>query len=291
MALSDAFSDHGDLFPRVYTASLLAGERSGNLDAILRRYVAYERVVDTVKRKTISALMYPVILVVLALGLVGLIVLKVIPAFNDFYAQNNAQLPFSTRIILGVSDFVTRQLGLLVAVVAIAGAAFAAWIRQPGQRARFDHALLTIPWIGETIRKFTTAQMARTLSTLLGGGIPLVNAMEVTARSLSNRYMSTEMDLVTQRVREGQGLAASLAARNVVPDVALKMIEVGESTGSLQEMLNSLADFYDEEVETSVARFVTLIEPTLLVVMGVIVAALVLALYMPLFNLSAVVGQ
>ena len=253
--------------------------------------MAYERVVDTVKRKTISALMYPVILVVLALGLVGLIVLKVIPAFNDFYAQNNAQLPFSTRIILGVSDFVTRQLGLLVAVVAIAGAAFAAWIRQPGQRARFDHALLTIPWIGETIRKFTTAQMARTLSTLLGGGIPLVNAMEVTARSLSNRYMSTEMDLVTQRVREGQGLAASLAARNVVPDVALKMIEVGESTGSLQEMLNSLADFYEEEVETSVARFVTLIEPTLLVVMGVIVAALVLALYMPLFNLSAVVGQ
>jgi len=132
--------------------------------------------------------------------------------------------------------------------------------------------LLELPWAGETIRKFTTAQMARTLSTLLGGGIPLVNAMEVTARSLSNRYMSTEMDLVTQRVREGQGLAASLAARNVVPDVALKMIEVGESTGSLQEMLNSLADFYDEEVETSVARFVTLIEPTLLVVMGVIVA-------------------
>ena len=290
-ALSDSFRDNGDLFPRVYTASLLAGERSGNLDAILRRYVAYERVVDTVKRKTISALMYPVILVVLALGLVGLIVLKVIPAFNDFYAQNNAQLPFSTRVILGVSDFVTAKLGLLVAVVAIAGAAFAAWIRQPGQRARFDHALLTIPWIGETIRKFTTAQMARTLSTLLGGGIPLVNAMEVTARSLSNRYMSTEMDLVTQRVREGQGLAASLAARAVVPDVALKMIEVGESTGSLQEMLNSLADFYDEEVETSVARFVTLIEPTLLVVMGVIVAALVLALYMPLFNLSAVVGQ
>jgi len=291
MALSDSFNDHGDLFPRVYTASLLAGERSGNLDAILRRYVAYERVVDTVKRKTISALMYPVILVALALGLVGLIVLKVIPAFSDFYAQNNAQLPFSTRVILSVSNFVSGQIGLIVAVAALATAAFAAWIRQPGQRARFDHAVLTIPWIGETVRKFTTAQMARTLSTLLGGGIPLVNAMEVTARSLSNRYMSTEMDLVTQRVREGQGLAGSLTARRAVPDVALKMIEVGESTGSLQEMLTSLADFYDEEVETSVARFVTLIEPTLLVVMGVVVAALVLSLYMPLFNLSAVVGQ
>jgi type IV pilus assembly protein PilC len=247
--------------------------------------------VDTVRRKTISALMYPVILVLLAFGLVGLIVLKVIPAFADFYASNNALLPFSTRVILAISNFVRAEVGLIVAAVAIAAAGFTAWIRQPGQHARFDHAVLTVPWIGETVRKFTTAQMARTLSTLLGGGIPLVNAMEVTARSMSNRYMAKEMDAVTQRVREGQPLAASLAARRVVPDVALKMIEVGESTGSLQEMLTSLGDFYDEEVETSVARFVTLIEPTLLAVMGVIVAGLVLALYMPLFNLSAVVGQ
>jgi type IV pilus assembly protein PilC len=290
-ALSDAFTSHADLFPRVYTASLLAGERSGNLDAILRRYVVYERVVDTVKRKTISALMYPVILVVLAIGLVGLIVLKVIPAFSDFYASNNAQLPWSTRVILGISNFVSGQIGLIVAVVALAGALFTAWIRRPGQRVRFDRALLTVPWIGETARKFTTAQMARTLSTLLGGGIPLVNAMEVTARSMSNRHMAAEIDAVTQRVKEGQGLALSLAARRVVPDVALQMIEVGESTGSLQEMLTSLGDFYDEEVETSVARFVTLVEPTLLVLMGAIVAALVLALYMPLFNLSAVIGQ
>ena len=133
--------------------------------------------------------------------------------------------------------------------------------------------------------------MARTLATLLGGGIPFVNSLEVTARSVSNRHMANELDVVTQRVREGQGLAASLTARAVVPDVALKMIEVGESTGSLQDMLSSLADFYDEEVETSVGRFVTLIEPTLLVVMGIVIAALVLALYMPLFQLTNVVGQ
>src|SRR6266566_7645805 len=154
-ALSDAFGNHGDLFPRVYTASLMAGERSGNLEAIIRRYVMYEKVVDTVKRKTISALMYPVILVVLAFGLVALIVLKVIPAFSDFYAQNNAELPFSTRMILAVSNGVRDQLGLLVAVVALSAAAFATWIRQPGQRARFHHAVLTIPWIGDSVRKFT----------------------------------------------------------------------------------------------------------------------------------------
>jgi type IV pilus assembly protein PilC len=290
-ALSDAFAGHGTLFPRVYTASLLAGERSGNLDAILRRYVVYEKVLDTVRRKTISALIYPVILVVLAVVLVGIIVLKVVPAFSDFYAGFNAELPLSTRIILGISQFAQQQFLLLAAGIAVGSVAFAAWIRQPGQRAQFDRALLTIPFVGETVRKFVTAQMARTLGTLLGGGIPLVNSLEVTARSVGNQHMGWELDVVTQNVREGQGLAASLAKRAVVPEVALKMIEVGESTGALQDMLSSLADFYDEEVETSVSRFVTLIEPMLLVSMGLVIAVLVLALYMPLFQLSSVVNQ
>jgi type IV pilus assembly protein PilC len=291
VALSDAFADHGDLFQRVYTASLLAGERSGNLDAVLRRYVAYEKVIDTVRRKTISALIYPAILIVLAIGLVGIIVLRVVPAFSDFYASFDAELPMSTRVILAVSHIAQEQYLLVTAIVVLGSAAFAAWIRQPGQRARFDRVLLAIPFVGQTARKFVTAQMARTLATLLGGGIPLVNSLEVTARSVSNHHMAKELDVVTQRVREGQGLAASLTARGVVPEVALQMIEVGESTGSLQDMLSSLADFYDEEVETSVGRFVTVIEPALLVLMGVVIAVLVLALYMPLFQLSNVVNQ
>jgi type IV pilus assembly protein PilC len=279
------------LFPRVYTASLLAGERSGNLDAILRRYVVYEKVIDTVRRRTISALIYPAILIALAAGLVGIIVLRVVPAFSDFYASFDAELPMSTRIILGVSNFAQQRYLLVTAIAVLMSAAFTAWIRRPGQRARFDRLLLAIPFIGETARKFVTAQMARTLATLLGGGIPLVNSLEVTARSVSNHHMARELDFVTQRVREGQGLAASLTSRAVVPDVALKMIEVGESTGSLQDMLSSLAVFYDEEVETSVGRFVTIIEPALLVLMGVVIAVLVLALYMPLFELSNVVNQ
>jgi type IV pilus assembly protein PilC len=291
VALSDAFADHGDLFPRVYTASLLAGERSGNLDAILRRYVVYEKVIDTVRRRTISALIYPAILIVMAVGLVAIIVLRVVPSFSDFYASFDAELPISTRIILGVSNFAQQRYLLVTAIVVGLSAAFAAWIRRPGQRARFDRVLLSIPFVGETARKFVTAQMARTLATLLGGGIPLVNSMEVTARSVSNAHMANELDVVTQRVREGEGLAASLTARKVVPDVALKMIEVGEQTGSLQDMLSSLADFYDEEVETSVSRFVTFIEPALLVMMGVVIAVLVLALYMPLFQLSNVVNR
>jgi type IV pilus assembly protein PilC len=160
------------------------------------------------------------------------------------------------------------------------------WVRQPSQRARYHHIVLQLPWVGPTVRKFATSQLARTLATLLGGGIPLVNALEIAARSMNNRYIARELDDVGQQVREGESFARALLARGVFPDVAVKMVEVGESTGALQEMLNSLADFYDEEIDTSLARFITLIEPILLVVMGIIIAALLLSLYMPLFNMG-----
>jgi len=290
-ALSDAFQAHGELFPAVYTASLMAGERAGNLDAVLRRFVSYAKVVDAVRKKTISALVYPVLLISLAIVLVGIIVVKVVPTFSEFYNSFEAPLPLSTRLIVGLSDLVRNNLLLIVIVILGGAAAFYTWIRQPGQGARFDRLIMKLPIIGASVHKFATAQLARTLGTLLGGGIPLVNALEIASRSTGNRHMGAEMTLVAQRVREGQGFAATLFDRQVVPDVAIKMIEVGESTGALQEMLNSLADFYDEEIETEVGRFVTLIEPVLLIVMGIVIAVIVLALYLPLFELTSVIGS
>ena len=289
-ALSEAFQAHGELFPSVYTASLMAGERAGNLDAVLRRFVAYAKVVDTVRKRTISALVYPAILIALAVVLVGIIAIKVVPTFAEFYNSFEAQLPLSTRIIIAASDFVRANMLFLLMGIVGAGVAFYTWIHQPGQGARFDRALLRVPLIGNSVHKFATSQLARTLATLLGGGIPLVNALEIAARSTGNRHMGKEMAIVAQRVREGQGFAAALLERQLVPDVAIKMIEVGESTGALQEMLNSLADFYDEEIETEVARFVTVIEPALLIIMGIIIAVIVLALYLPLFELTAVIA-
>jgi type IV pilus assembly protein PilC len=289
-ALSDAFGEHDDLFPPVYAASLMAGERSGNLDTVIRRYVAYEKVIGAVRRRTISALIYPAILVTLMVFLIGIIVVKVVPAFSDFYSNFGKELPLSTRIVVGLSNAVVTNLwliaiGIVGGVVAIAG-----WVRQPGQRVYLDRVLLELPWIGPTARKFATAQLARTLGTLLGGGIPLVNALEISNAAMTNRYLAGEIGEVTRRVREGQSFAAALLAKAVFPDVAIKMVEVGESTGALQEMLNSLAEFYDEEIETEVARFITLIEPVILVIMGVVIAMVVLALYMPLFELSSVIG-
>jgi type IV pilus assembly protein PilC len=290
-ALSEAFQAHGELFPTVYTASLMAGERAGNLDAVLRRFVSYAKVVDTVRKKTISALVYPVILILLAVGLVGIIVLKVVPTFSDFYASFGAELPTSTKVIVAISNFARSQFLLIVLALLGSVVGFFLWIRQPGQRMRFDGWLLRIPAIGTSLRKFATSQLARTLATLLGGGIPLVNAVDIASRSTGNRFLGHEMEIVAQKVREGQSFAATLLERKVVPDVAIKMIEVGESTGALQEMLNSLADFYDEEIDTEVSRFVTLIEPALLIIMGIVIAGVVLALYLPLFQLTAVIGQ
>jgi type IV pilus assembly protein PilC len=290
-ALSDAFQAHGELFPSVYTASLMAGERAGNLDAVLRRFVAYAKVVDTVRKKTISAMVYPAILIVLALVLVSVIIIKVVPTFSDFYVSFDAELPLSTRAIVAVSDVLRGNLLLITVAVLGGGALFYTWLKQPGQRARFDRALMRIPVIGTSIHKFATAQLSRTLATLLGGGIPLVNALEISSRSTGNQHMAQEMTIVAQRVREGESFAATLLDRKVVPDVGIKMIEVGESTGALQEMLNSLADFYDEEIDTEVSRFVTVIEPALLIIMGVVISAIVLALYLPLFELTSVMSN
>ena len=288
-SLSEAFESHGSLFPGVYTASLLAGEKSGSLEQVIRRYVAYVKIVSGVKRKTISALVYPAILLVLSCIVVGIIVLRVVPEFGAFYNQFGKDLPLSTRIIVSFSEFAGTYFFLMVIVAVGLAVAFVAWLRKPGHRRRFDRWILSIPMLGPIAQKFATSQAARTLATLLGGGIPLVNAIDVAARSISNQYMAQQLTLAAQQVREGRSLAASMMQSGAFPDVAIKMVEVGESTGALQEMLNSLSEFYDEEIETNLTRFITIVEPALLVIMGIIIAALLLSLYMPLFNLSSMI--
>jgi type IV pilus assembly protein PilC len=289
-SLSDAFAAHGSLFPSVYTASLLAGERSGSLDTVLRRFVDYSKIIAVVKRKMLSALIYPVILVSLSIILVAIIVLMAFPAFEDFFASFDAELPLITRIVLGASTVVRARFLLIILGLFAAAGAFYYWVHQPGQKARFHRMILRVPMLGEVARKFATSQMARTLATLLGGGLPLVSALEISARSIGNQFMARELEVVVSRVREGESFAGALERRAVFPDVAVRMVEVGESTGALQDMLNTVADFYDEEIATSMERFVTVIEPSLLVIMGLVIAGLLLALYMPLFQLSSVMA-
>jgi len=288
-SLSEAFEAQGPMFPGVYTASLLAGEKSGSLEQVIRRYVAYVKIVSGVKRKTISALVYPCILLALSCIVVGIIVLRVVPEFGAFYNQFDRELPLSTRIIVSISNFAVAYFFLVLLGVAALVFSFVAWLKRTGNRRRFDKWVLGIPTVGPIAQKFATSQATRTLATLLGGGIPLVNAIDVSARSISNQYLASELTAAAQQVREGRALASAMMQSGAFPDVAIKMVEVGESTGALQEMLNSLSEFYDEEIETSLTRFITIVEPALLVLMGIIIAALLLSLYMPLFNLSSMI--
>ena len=173
---------------------------------------------------------------------------------------------------MNTSAFIRGHYVLILAAIGMAVAAIIGLARQPGQKARFDHLILRLPVLGQIARKFSTSQMARTLATLLGGGLPLVNALDIAAKSVGNSYMAAQLDIVSARVREGESFAAALEARHVFPEVAVKMAEVGESTGALQDMLNTVADFYDEEISTNMERFVTLVEPVLLVFMGIVIA-------------------
>ena len=287
-SLSDAFGSHAGLVSGVYTASLLAGEKSGNLEEMLRRYVRYAKIISDVRRRTLSALIYPAILLALSGVVVAIIVVRVVPEFSNFYESMGATLPLATRVLTGVSAVVTGYFWLIALAVATLAGAVWAWGRQPGRGAQLDRLLLRLPFIGDVANRFSTSQLSRTLATLLSGGIPLVSALDVAARSVGNRYVSRHLSTIAGEVREGGSLSMSMRDCGLFPPVAVKMIEVGESTGALQDMLNAVADFFDEEIETTLGRFMTLIEPLLLVIMGIVIAALLLALYWPLLQLGAI---
>jgi type IV pilus assembly protein PilC len=289
-SLSEAFEVHGSLFPGVYTASLMAGEKSGSLDTVLRRFIAYTKIVSSVRRRVLSALMYPIVLIGLSLAVVTIIVVRVVPAFAEFYSGFNAELPLATRVLTSTSTAIRTNLLWILLAIAAAGFFGWSWFKRPGQRTRLHAIMLRAPLIGTVATKFATAQFARTLATLLQGGIPLVTALDVAARAIGNRAMAQQVDIVARDVREGQSLATALTSRGIFPDVAIKMVEVGEATGALQDMLNAQADFYDEDIDTTLTRFVALVEPTLLIIMGIVIAGLLLALYMPVFQLSSAVG-
>lgn len=287
-SLSDAFEQQ-QLFTGVYTASLMAGEKSGSLEQVIRRYVAHVKVLNSARSHVVSALIYPIVLICLALTVVGVIVFKVVPEFAEFYRSfgHNAELPYLTQIVVAVSTVIVKDAPIIFPVLIglIVFAFF--WVRQPAVRRRVDASTLRLPYFGPLARKFATAQTSRTLATLLSGGIPLVNALDVAAKAVGNRSIADSLFGVARQVREGGSLGQSLAQRQIFPHVAIEMVEVGESTGALADMLNSVADFYDEENETSLTRFSNLIQPALLIVMGIIIAVLLLSLYMPLFKLSS----
>ena len=286
VALSDAFLAHGDVFPRLYSTSLKAGERSGEVEKVLRRYLAYQKVLGAIRRKVTGALVYPAVLIGLSIGLVVVLMTYVIPRFRDFFAGFEAgSLPLITRVVIGAADFMHAHVLAMAAVAVALSITFSRWKKTEAGRRSFDRLLLRLPLIGAILRQFALSQFARSLSTLVGAGTPLVPALEIASGAVANRHVSAAVEAVVPRVREGAELWRSLEETGEFTSLAIEMIKVGEATGALEEMLTNTSDFYDEAIEAQLQRIVTLIEPIILVVMGAVIATLLLSIYLPMFTI------
>ena len=283
-ALSEAFTAQGDLFPRLYAATLSSGERTGELPLVLRRYIVYSQNLLAVRKKVVSALVYPAVLVCLMVGLVGLFLFFILPKFREFLTDFGVALPLPTRILLGVAQFAIDH-WLAIALSVVGGVVgLSVWKKTPAGRIGFDRAVLRVPLIGGIVRDYAQNRFTRTLATLLTGGIPLVTALEIGARAVGNAVFEDGLLRVAGRVREGRALWESLDERRLVAAIAIEMIKVGESTGSLEEMLENTSEFMDEEIDFRLTRVVSLIEPLMLVFMAAVVGTMLLAIYLPLIR-------
>ncbi len=287
ISLSDALEEEG-VFPRVYTASIFAGERSGNLEEVIQRYVRYEKTILTATKKFRNSLIYPAFLVVLSIVMVGVILGYVIPRFAELYEGLNAGLPLPTQVLIAVSA--TIQGGLFLGIPLVVGLIiiFRMWTGSVRGRIWIDDFKLRMPILGTIWSMFAIVQLARTLSTLLSGGIPLVSALEVAHESSGNRVVADAIAVGTTRVREGMSLADSLETTRRFPDLALEMIQVGEQTGALPDMLNHVADFYDEDLDLRLTALLAWVEPVILIFVAAFVAAILISLYLPIFSIGAV---
>jgi type IV pilus assembly protein PilC len=284
-SLSEAVDEAG-VFSKVYTTAILAGEKSGNLSGVLDYYIAYQKVSTGVRKKILATLVYPVLLIIVATVIVTYLVTEVIPKFALLYHDLNVPLPTATKLLVAIAvDYRLLILGVIIALVfAALGLYF--WSRTGEGGRAFDRLKFRLPLVGETLLKFQVAQFSRTLATLLTGGTPLVAGLQTASDAIRSTLVRETVAQATQMVREGESLHRALASKGVMPDLALDMIEVGESSGALAPMLTSVAEFYEEEVSLRLGTLVALIEPIMLIFMGLLVAFILISLYLPIFSFS-----
>jgi type IV pilus assembly protein PilC len=285
-SLSHAF-DEQHIASRIFTTTILAGEKSGNLEETLSRYITFERVSISFKKRLKASLVYPALLVSAMLVMLSVLVFYVVPQFADLYNNLGAELPAITQLLLSFGTTAKTSLPILIIVLVAAVFAFLSWRNTESGGVALDNARMNTPLLGSVYLKYQVAMISRTLSTLLQGGLPLVNALETAAASVESRSLASALQQAGVKVREGRPLARSLEETGIFPELAIGMIEVGESTGALPQMLSSVAEFYEEDVQTALAASLSLIEPIILIFMGVVVATVLLALYLPIFSLGA----
>jgi type IV pilus assembly protein PilC len=283
--LSDAFRQQG-IFPKIFVTTVMAGEKSGSLTEVLDRYINYQKLSLAVKKKIKVSLILPAVLMILVVLLMVFMVTYVVPTFAALYATMNATLPTMTVWLIAFGQAAQKYIVVFAVGMVLAIMGMRWWLRKDSAREKMDRIKLNMPLAGEVWLKYQVAQLSRILSTLLVGGIPLVQAMETAADSLGTPLLKRAIDAAGKSVREGQPLSGSLKASKMFPPLAIDMIEVGESTGALPQMLNSVAEFFEEDVNTRMAAMLSMIEPAIMIVMGAFVAFVLIALYLPIFSLA-----
>jgi type IV pilus assembly protein PilC len=287
VALSDAFAAYGNLFPPIYSTSLRAGERSGDLEGVLKRFLRYQKLIVNLRKRVIGAMVYPAILIVLSAAMIFVMITFVIPKFATFFEGFGAELPWFTRVMITFATTLRDNIFLVVAGIVVSVLLLRYWVRTSG-RLLWDRFKLKLPFAGGVLHRFAIMQFTQSLGTLLAGGTPMVPAIEIASQSISNQLVASKIQGIVQNVREGEPLWRSLDNTGVISDLAIEMIKVGESTGALTEMLGNVSEFYDEEIEARLSRMVAALEPIILVFMGGVIAVLLYAFYLPLFRLSSV---
>lgn len=284
--LSEAFSAQ-NVFPKIYTTTLMAGEKSGNMDEVLNRYIGFQRLTLAFKKKLLVSLVYPTLLVSVVLCMLVFLVTYVVPQFAKLYSDLNAQLPAITLLMLDMGTHAQRYAPVGLVVLALVAILVWRWKATDRGAEQIDRAMLGLPMVGDIMLKHQVATFSRMLSTLLAGGMPLVPCLETAGASMSSRKIVNGVKEAAVRVREGQSLAHSLEEQKMFPELSVEMIEVGESTGALPAMLNSVAEFYEEDVQTALGAAMALIEPVILIIMAVFVGGILISLYLPIFSLSS----
>jgi type IV pilus assembly protein PilC len=282
--LSEAFAAYGDLFPRLYPPTLKAGERSGELEQVIRRFLRYTKLVLDAQRRVVSALIYPAVLVCLSIAMIIVMAVFVVPKFRVFFDNLNVDLPVITQVVLAVSGFANRNWPILLALILGVVFSFRSWNRTEGGRLVVDRFRLRLPLLGGVLQRFSQAEFCRSLATLLTGGIPLVPAFEIAVTSVGNTWVRSRLEPTIQMVREGRPFYSALETSAVFGDMSIDMIKVGEATGSLDDMLGSVSDFLDEQIETRMQRILSLIEPMMLIFMGIMIALILISIYLPMFS-------
>ncbi|MGA9981247.1 MAG: type II secretion system F family protein, partial [Candidatus Sulfotelmatobacter sp.] len=283
--LSDAFAAQG-MIPKIYTTTLMAGEKSGNIDEVLTRYINFQRLAMTFRKKLAVSLIYPTLLVTVVCVMVTFLFTYVVPKFAELFNSLDAKLPTITLFMLAVGQNAQKYAPFALVGLVVTALLLWRWKNTDGGADRIDRIILSLPLVGDIRLKHQVSAFSRMLSTLLQGGLPLVPSLETAGASMTSRRILKGVMRASVRVREGQGLAGSLEEQNIFPDLAVEMIEVGESTGALPAMLNSVAEFYEEDVQTALSASLALIEPLILIIMAIFVGAVLISLYLPIFTLG-----